>query len=146
MNSGREVLEHIRNGVVPWTLTRGEAARVYVLGPMRGYPEFNHPAFDAATKLLRDQGFEVINPAEEDRRNGIDFGHLTGDQQELDELGWSVNQALAVDLAIVCLWADFLVALPGWEASKGAQAEVAAARAIGKMVFRLGLDGSMEAM
>ena len=39
--------------------------RIYVAGPMTGLPEFNFPAFHAAAKAWRAQGWEVVNPAEE---------------------------------------------------------------------------------
>lgn len=38
--------------------------RLYVAGPMSGYPENNYPAFHDATDRLRDAGFAVVNPAE----------------------------------------------------------------------------------
>jgi hypothetical protein len=41
--------------------------RVYLAGPMRGYSDFNFPAFMAAEALLLEQGaYEVFNPAARD--------------------------------------------------------------------------------
>jgi len=37
--------------------------RLYVAGPMSGYPESNYPAFNEAARRLTDAGFEVLNPA-----------------------------------------------------------------------------------
>ena len=37
--------------------------RVYICGPMSGYPEHNYPAFDAAEEVLKEQKHIVINPA-----------------------------------------------------------------------------------
>lgn len=44
--------------------------KVYIAGPMTGYPEFNYPAFFAAEKHLRDLGHEPINPARSEGREG----------------------------------------------------------------------------
>ena len=41
-----------------------EAARVYIAGPMTGLPAFNYPAFHAAAATLRQAGYVVENPAE----------------------------------------------------------------------------------
>lgn len=38
--------------------------RLYVAGPMSGYPEANYPAFNKASDALRGCGFTVVNPAE----------------------------------------------------------------------------------
>lgn len=36
---------------------------IYIAGPMRGYDEYNSPAFYEMEKLLRDMGYLVLNPA-----------------------------------------------------------------------------------
>lgn len=42
----------------------GAITKLYVAGPMSGYPEANYPAFNAASEALRKAGFEVANPAD----------------------------------------------------------------------------------
>ena len=37
--------------------------KVYIAGPMSGYPDMNGPAFDKKADELRAQGYEVVNPA-----------------------------------------------------------------------------------
>ena len=43
---------------------------IYVAGPMRGFENFNYPAFDRCARVLLKQGWIVINPAELDREAG----------------------------------------------------------------------------
>ena len=108
--------------------------RVYLSGPMRGYPEFNFPAFNRYAAKLREEGFEVFNPAEKDReRYGDDFAAKfpTGDEEAASNEGFSLREALAIDLDYVCREADIIAMLPGWENSSGARAELAAAEALG---------------
>lgn len=42
-----------------------EVKRLYVAGPMSGYPESNYPAFNEAANFLKAVGYEVVNPAED---------------------------------------------------------------------------------
>src|SRR5262249_1176838 len=105
-------------------------------GPMRGIPRLNFPAFNAATKLLRAEGHEVFNPAEEDIKNhgGVDIslGNMTGDEaQATKEHGFSLRKALPADTGFISLQATGIAMLPGWEGSKGANAEHALAHALG---------------
>ena len=104
--------------------------KVYLAGPMRGYPNFNFPAFDAAARRLRAVGHEVFSPAERDRdKYGDIFQTETGDESEVHE--FSLREALAADTAWITRHADAVALLPGWERSKGAQAEAALALALG---------------
>lgn len=102
---------------------------LYLAGPMTGYPEYNFPAFDNAAAWLRDQGHLVFNPAENDRANGFDAAGLKG--HEAADHGFSLRDALKADLSWICDHADAVALLDGWTASKGAQAEVALAEALG---------------
>jgi hypothetical protein len=38
--------------------------RLYVAGPMTGYPDSNYPLFNSVSERLRSAGYEVVNPAE----------------------------------------------------------------------------------
>lgn len=102
--------------------------KIYVAGPMRGIPEFNHPAFDRAARDLRALGHEVFSPAEADRDKGHDFAGHDGTLTQAD--GFDLRAALSADLAWITAHADAVVVLPGWQRSLGAQAEVATARAL----------------
>lgn len=111
--------------------------KFYVAGPMRGYPQFNFPAFDAAAALLRSQGHEVFNPADRDRDEHGDgiADNPTGDEgKAAEDHGFSLRDALADDTRYICQEADGIYMLDGWEASKGAAAERALALALGHTV------------
>lgn len=109
--------------------------RLYISGPMRGYPAFNFPAFRAYANTLRRMGHEVLSPAERDEQNGFDPTGLTG-WEDLSSLGFDLREALAADCRMICEEADAVVVMPGWEDSKGATAEVALARALGLPILR----------
>jgi hypothetical protein len=115
--------------------------KVYLAGPMRGIPEFNFPAFHAAAAKLRSDGHEVFSPAEADnKRHGKDIskGNAAGDESvAAKEHGFNLREALGIDLAWICAEADAIALLPGWENSKGANAERATAVALGLEVFEL---------
>lgn len=106
---------------------------VYIAGPMTGHPDFNFPAFRAAATQYRDQGFDVISPAELDEQADFDPTGLTGNEN-LALHGMSLRNILARDLELVST-VDGLILLKGWEQSKGATAEIALAAALGLWVI-----------
>jgi len=100
---------------------------------MRGYPKFNFPAFMEAASVLRKMGHEVFNPAERDlsKYDESVVSSPTGNLKTAERRGFNLREALSADLKWVCLKAEAVVLLPGWENSKGAGAEKATAHAIG---------------
>lgn len=100
--------------------------KAYIAGPMSGYPQYNIPAFDAASWALRQQGWEIISPAELDdpevrasclaSPDGGKIGQTNGQ-------GGTWGDFLARDVKIVADQIDAIVLLPGWEDSKGANLE-----------------------
>lgn len=100
---------------------------------MRGIPDFNFPAFHAATAKLRAEGHTVFNPAERDEQahgTGVNASP-TGNLDDIKHTGFNLREALAADAQFICLTADAVYLLPGWEKSKGANAERALAIALG---------------
>lgn len=93
--------------------------RVYVAGPMTGFPELNFPAFHAVAAHLRSEGFEVVNPAE------LNDG----------EKSWADCMRTDIAQLVTC---DAVVTLPGWPASKGASLEVEIARSLGMRIVHGG--------
>lgn len=105
--------------------------KIYLAGPMRGYANFNKPAFMAAAAELKALGHNVFNPVEETIK--IYGAGVYEDNPAGDEGITPINPRLVFfnDLAFICLHADAVVLLPGWQASKGATAENAVAIALG---------------
>jgi nucleoside 2-deoxyribosyltransferase len=97
--------------------------KIYLAGPMRGYDQFNFPAFAAAAKVLRADGHVVFSPAEHDIEGGFDPSLNTLD-------GFDLQAAMRWDIETV-IHSDRVVVLPGWHASHGCQVEVMVADSIG---------------
>jgi Domain of unknown function (DUF4406) len=118
--------------------------KLYLAGPMRGYADFNFPAFDEGAAKLRQLGHTVFNPAERDREvHGNDVNvSATGDLADVPQ--FSLRGALGADLAWICAHADAVVVLPGWDKSLGVAAEVATARALGLPVKTIESVTEME--
>ena len=114
--------------------------RVYIAGPMSGYPKFNIPAFDQAADVLRRRGFTVYSPAEIDgpvTRSQL-LESEEGDHADLpQDESWSFY--LARDFRILADEnIEAIATLPGWEDSKGAGLEVALGRQLGIPQIDLG--------
>lgn len=113
---------------------------IYLSGPMRGYTDFNFSAFDKAALELREQGHSVFNPAEKDREHdpiGKTWKSKTGDILKAEAAGFDRRVAIRADLDYIIDHADAIALLPGWEASKGANAELWLARFLDLIEIRL---------
>ena len=102
--------------------------RLYLAGPMRGYKDFNFPAFIEATKKLREAGYIVSCPAEMDRADGFNEEVLA--RMSDKEVMEYTRRVFPRDAISVC-GSDGIALLDGWSVSKGASAEVAIANAMG---------------
>jgi hypothetical protein len=97
--------------------------KIYIAGPMRGIPQFNFPAFDAAAKELRSYGWEVTSPADLEREAAFDPSTLPIDHDWSKVPEWfSLDDAIERDLRAI-READAIYMLKGWEQSMGAKAE-----------------------
>jgi hypothetical protein len=92
--------------------------RVYIAGPMTGYPDYNFPAFRRAAMVWRSEGWVVINPA--DAFDG-DTSRPYADYMRKDIADLLTVEAVAF--------------LPGWERSRGAQLEHSIATALGLTLY-----------
>lgn len=104
--------------------------KIYIAGPMRGYPDFNFPAFFKAAKKFRSEGHEVFNPADQDIKEYGDIFH--SERGELRDIPpwYSIRKSLAWDMARICE-SEAIVLLPGWEDGSGTLAEFFLARTLG---------------
>lgn len=102
--------------------------KVYLAGPMRGYPNWNFEAFDEAEKRWKEAGHWPISPAAMDRAVG--FSPKETDGSDIEHLKY----AMTVDVAAL-YFADAIALLTGWEGSRGATVELALAQFLGLPVY-----------
>lgn len=86
--------------------------RIYVAGPMTGLPDYNLPAFAAATSELQSLGYDAVNPG----RHGV-----------IDGFGWQDYMRRGLGELLTC---EAVALLPAWETSRGANLEVHVAKAL----------------
>lgn len=89
--------------------------RVYIAGKMTGMPDNNRPAFATAWNLLMQAGVDAVSP------------HFLESAIEIDtrsKMGTAAvyRHVLPVDTFAISS-VDAVIALPGWEDSRGAQFE-----------------------
>ena len=118
--------------------------RIFVSGPMTGYPDLNRPAFCAAVAKLRSEGHFVIDPFDISEQFGsledINYSFVVlytvverhkGDyclREDFEQQASLARAVMDADLAAVrsC---DAIYLLRGWESSRGVRKELAEALA-----------------
>lgn len=117
-------------------LTNTRVPTIYIAGPMRGFEDGNFPSFDRQEKILKNQGWVVINPAEMDRTEGSPpNGHDNFDPSSDYSDQEFMREALERDSVAICRECTALYMMSGWEKSKGAKAEWHIAKAIGLDIY-----------
>ncbi len=114
--------------------------RLYLAGPMSGYPQFNFPLFDRVTAVLRAKGYTIVSPSELDEGPSRDAAMASVDGNELNRNGDTLagethGDFLARDVKLVADEVDAVVMLPGWEQSKGALLEAYVALTYDKRIY-----------
>lgn len=87
--------------------------RIYISGPITGYPDGNAKSFSDMAKLITDAGHVAVNPHELPHDHGKTW------REYMDE---------DIKAMMTC---DLVVTLPGWNLSKGAMIEVGLAYGLG---------------
>ena len=93
----------------------------YLSGPITGHKDYRRQ-FAKAAATLKEMGYNVINLAE------------LGAALPLDQM--SYEDIMKIDMELLAT-ADYLVQLPGWEDSKGANRELGFALGTDKIVVGL---------
>lgn len=103
--------------------------KVYIAGPMTGYPEFNFPLFNSVAERLRSEGWTVFNPADKEGETLSERSRKDGDAQLAKADGFNFRDVYTWDVNKV-IESDAIYMLPGWENSPGACGEHAVAVAM----------------
>ena len=102
--------------------------RLYLAGPMSGYAEHNFPEFNRVAALLRAEGYEVFNPAE-NTDGGVRRPRSFYMRRDIPAL---------MDCAAIA-------ALPNWQQSRGACLEMWIAIDLDMPIFNCRMrDGSVS--
>lgn len=108
--------------------------KCYLAGPMRGYENYNFPAFYEAQALLEMKGHNVVNPArmdvDQDKASWVEsHGEIVPSPD------FTFEDAMRRDIGAIALDRDSIVLMPGWEKSEGAGEELRAAKLFGLDVY-----------
>lgn len=101
--------------------------RLYLAGPMTGFPQFNFPAFDQWAERLRAVEYDVLSPHEADppEVQAIARASATGDPAELPPSDGPLATALRnVNGVFNC---DGIALMDDWYKSAGVLHEIATA-------------------
>ena len=113
--------------------------KIYIAGPMTGYPKLNRDAFNDVAEAFREAGFHVFNPVEHDvslyGEGWVEDHNGENDLELAEKFDFDYGATLADELHWICTYANAIAMLPDWELSKGARAEHAAAVACGIKIF-----------
>jgi hypothetical protein len=101
-----------------------EVSYLYTIGPMRGLPDWNYLAFEAAEKLWTGRGWHVFNPAKLGRAAGFTVEATDGN------CGKHLRAVIMQDIGLIFI-SDAVAVLEGWEYSMGSAVEVSLAQFLG---------------
>lgn len=102
--------------------------KVYISGPITGIQDSNKPAFEKAEQKLKSLNFEVVNP-----HKLFSEEEILEVERKVNTFEWTSDQAWAhfmkrdIEALVKC---EFVAVLPYWETSRGANVELAIAKAV----------------
>lgn len=105
------------------------ASRIYISGPMGGYEYYNLPKFFKVADEMREAGYRVENPGDNDSK----MLSKAIEKSTLSTKTWEAYLRTDLRRLTKC---DAVVVLPGWKASRGASLEVQVARELSIPVYR----------
>lgn len=111
-------------------------AKLYIAGPMRGYPRFNFDAFFRAEELLRARGYGTINPARMDVDGGFDPDTNPAEVTRDDIAKFFTRDILAI-VTLDRRKGDGLAMLDNWQDSEGAVTEARIGHMLGLKVANM---------
>jgi hypothetical protein len=103
--------------------------KIYLAGPMSGYPQFNFPLFYKAAALLRADGWNVVSPAELDADTDAEIPKAalaSPDGKHINKgvAGHTWGDLLARDVKMLADdGINGIIFLPDWHKSRGARLE-----------------------
>ncbi len=100
--------------------------KIYIAGPMRGLPDFNHTTFNDYAESHRAVGWDVVNPVE----IGADYG--TPEQINADPALLAAVVEAELHALETC---DAIYLLNGWQNSEGTRMELATAIVYGLKIY-----------
>lgn len=112
--------------------------KIYIAGPMRGYPDFNRAAFNAAAERLAAKGWQPVNPVDVER-----IYPCMDDSGKEDGAALGRLMAVEREIARMC---DAVYLLNGWERSDGATLELGAVVGTFGRTIHLESNGTPEAV
>lgn len=121
-------------------ITSKPIRRVYIAGPMSGYPEHNFPAFERAILHLKNRGYLPVSPHLIDPTHVGECRIGNGAKYRVGANGHMESCHLLADIKQL-VHCDAIYMLKGWEASFGSELELTCAKRFGFPIYFEGIDG-----
>lgn len=103
------------------------ADKIYLAGPMSGIEGYNLKGFNMFAKHLREQGLDIVNPAE----LAVDDGTVAGSHP------WEYYVKYDLKFLLEC---NSMILIPGWRDSRGVRLELTIAATLKYKVYLIGED------